>query len=66
LSDMVNLTRAKDAAIAIVLRILNCETQEKALGGAPIRGKARRAPRPQCGRRRIHGQSDEPQAEDAP
>jgi hypothetical protein len=30
LSDMVNLTRAKDAALAFALRCLNSEAQEKA------------------------------------
>jgi hypothetical protein len=30
LSDMVNLTRAKDAALAFALQALNCEAQETA------------------------------------
>jgi hypothetical protein len=40
ISDMVNLTRAKDAALAIALRHLNSEVQETTSDGTHIR--------PQC------------------
>ena len=39
LSDMVNLTRAKDAAIAIALRSLNSGAQESPLAAAYVRKK---------------------------
>jgi hypothetical protein len=39
-SDIVNLTRAKDAALAIVLRSLNSEAQDSPLGGPQARQKS--------------------------
>ena len=41
-SDMANLSRAKDAAIAAALRDLNSEVQETAPGRSPVR-QSRRA-----------------------
>ena len=41
LSDFCNLTRAKDAAIAIALRDFNCEAQEKPLDGTYVRARRR-------------------------
>jgi hypothetical protein len=41
LTDFCNLTRAKDAAIAIALRDLNCEVQEKPLDGTYVRARRR-------------------------
>jgi hypothetical protein len=39
LSDMTNLSRAKDAAIAAALRVLNSKVQEKAPRGTHVREK---------------------------
>ena len=41
LSDFCNLTRAKDAAIAIALRDFNCEVQEEPLDGIYIGARRR-------------------------
>ena len=41
LSDFCNLTRAKDAAIAIALRDFNCEVQEKPLDGTYVGARRR-------------------------
>jgi hypothetical protein len=37
LTDMVNLTRAKDAALSIALKALNSGTQERPSGASPVR-----------------------------
>jgi hypothetical protein len=39
LSDMVNLTRAKDAALAFALQALNCEAQETPPDASYVRQK---------------------------
>jgi len=39
ISDMVNLTRAKDAALAVALRHLNSKAQEKPSDGTHIRAR---------------------------
>jgi hypothetical protein len=39
ITDIANLSRAKDAAMAIALRVLNCEPQETALRGSHVRQK---------------------------
>jgi hypothetical protein len=53
LSDMVNLTRAKDAACCLALRSLNSRPQETRLGGSQARKKVERANRVQRPRRRL-------------
>jgi hypothetical protein len=38
-SDMVNLTRTKDAALAFALQVLNCEAQETPPDASYVRQK---------------------------
>jgi hypothetical protein len=44
LSDMVNLTRAKDAALAFALQALNCEAQETPPDASYVRQKSSKRP----------------------
>jgi hypothetical protein len=46
LSDMVNLTRAKDAALAFALQALNCEAQETPPNASYVRRKRSAVPIP--------------------
>jgi hypothetical protein len=36
-SDMANLSRTKEAALAAALRVINSNAQETAIGGSPVR-----------------------------
>jgi hypothetical protein len=53
LSDMVNLSRAKEAASAFALRSLNSEAQESRSGGLQARQKIRRGPAALCAHRTL-------------
>jgi hypothetical protein len=54
LSDMVNLTRAKDAAIACALRSLNSVAQETPSEAAYVRKKHTKVVKPQPTANRLH------------
>jgi hypothetical protein len=54
LSDMVNLTRAKDAALALALRSLNSVVQETPSEAGYVRNKRRKVVRPQPTTNRLH------------
>jgi hypothetical protein len=56
LSDMVNLTRAKDAALAFALQALNCEAQETPPDASYVRRKRSAVPNT----RRISKRLQEP------
>ena len=46
ITDIANLSRAKDAALAIALRLLNSQPQETALRGSHVRQKQREVGNP--------------------
>jgi hypothetical protein len=54
LSDMVNLTRAKDAALAFALRSLNSVVQETPSEPAYVRNKRRKVVEPEPTANRLH------------
>ena len=54
LSDMVNLTRAKDAALAFVLQALNCEAQEMPPDASYVRQKRSAVPNTRRTSKRLH------------
>jgi hypothetical protein len=54
LSDIVNLTRAKDAALAFALRSLNSVVQETPYEPAYVRNKRRKLVKPQPTANRLH------------
>ena len=53
-SDMVNLTRAKDAALAFALQALNCEAQETPPGASYVRRKRSAVPNTRRTSKRPH------------
>jgi hypothetical protein len=54
LSDMANLTRAKDAAVACALRSLNSQAQETLTEATYVRNKRRKVVKPQPTANRLH------------
>jgi hypothetical protein len=54
LSDMTNLTRAKDAAVTCALRSLNSQAQETLSEAAYIRNERRKVGKPQPTANRLH------------
>jgi hypothetical protein len=54
LSDMVNLTRAKHAALAFALQALNCKTQETPPDASYVRQKRSAVPNTRRTSKRLH------------